>query len=86
MSHLVPGGARILTAGADKTARLWDAASSKLIFSFDQDDGVNTATFSLVPRVLGSSGQAMTEPPDGAQILTDSELRQNRQALECNFG
>jgi len=39
MWHLVPGGARILTAGADKPARLWDATSSKLIFSFDKTTG-----------------------------------------------
>jgi hypothetical protein len=30
-----PDGARILTASADKTAKLWDAASGKLIASFD---------------------------------------------------
>src|SRR5208283_4689472 len=49
-------GARILTASADKTAKLWDATSGKLIASFDHQDGVNDAAFS----------------PDGAQILTAS--------------
>ena len=51
-----PDGARILTASADKTARLWDAASGKLIASFDHQDGVSAAKFS----------------PDGARILTAS--------------
>ena len=35
-----PDGARILTASTDKTAKLWDAASGKLIASFDHQDGV----------------------------------------------
>jgi WD40 repeat protein len=30
-----PDGARILTASRDKTAKLWDAASGKLIASFE---------------------------------------------------
>ena len=51
-----PDGARILTASADKTAKLWDAASGKLIASFAHQDEVNDAAFS----------------PDGARILTAS--------------
>ena len=51
-----PDGARILTASADKTAKLWDAASGKLIATFDHQDGVLQAAFS----------------PDGARILTAS--------------
>ena len=51
-----PDGARILTASKDKTAKLWDAASGKLIASFDHQDVVYDAVFS----------------PDGAQILTAS--------------
>ena len=51
-----PDGARILTASADKTAKLWDAASGKLIASFAHQDSVNDAAFS----------------PDGARILTAS--------------
>ena len=47
---------RILTASADKTAKLWDAASGKLIASFDHKDSVYDAAFS----------------PDGARILTAS--------------
>ena len=41
-----PDGARILTASADKTAKLWDAASGKLIASFAHQDGVYDAVFS----------------------------------------
>ena len=51
-----PDGARILTASADNTAKLWDAASGKLIASFDHQDEVFQAAFS----------------PDGARILTAS--------------
>jgi WD40 repeat protein len=35
-----PDGARILTASEDNTAKLWDAASGKLIASFDHQDEV----------------------------------------------
>ena len=51
-----PDGARILTASADNTAKLWDAASGKLIVSFGHQDTVRRAAFS----------------PDGARILTAS--------------
>ena len=33
-----PDGTRILTASTDKTAKLWDAASGKLIASFAHQD------------------------------------------------
>ena len=51
-----PDGTRILTASWDKTAKLWDAASGKLLASFAHQDGVWHAAFS----------------PDGARILTAS--------------
>ena len=51
-----PDGARILTASRDKTAKLWDAASGKLIASFAHQASVYHAAFS----------------PDGARILTAS--------------
>ena len=51
-----PDGARILTASADKTAKLWDATSGKLIASFDHLDGVIDAEFG----------------PNGTRILTAS--------------
>jgi dipeptidyl aminopeptidase/acylaminoacyl peptidase len=47
-------GARILTASADRSAKLWEAPSGKLIASFAHQDGVYCAAFS----------------PDGARILT----------------
>src|SRR5271166_2034289 len=51
-----PDGARILTASLDKTAKLWDASSGKLIASFNHQDEVKDAAFS----------------PDGTRILTAS--------------
>ena len=51
-----PDGARILTASWDKTARLWDGGSGKLLATFQHESGVNSAVFS----------------PDGARILTVS--------------
>ena len=51
-----PDGARILTASWDKTAKLWDAASGRLMVVFAHQGTVNTAAFS----------------PDGARILTAS--------------
>jgi len=41
-----PDGARNLTASADKTAKLWDAASGKLITSFAHQEEVFQAEFS----------------------------------------
>jgi dipeptidyl aminopeptidase/acylaminoacyl peptidase len=51
-----PDGARILTASWDKTAKLWDAASGRLIGVFAHQGTVYAAAFS----------------PDGARILTAS--------------
>ena len=54
--HFSPDGARVLTTSADNSAKLWDAASGKLITSFAHQDEVFQAEFSS----------------DGAQILTAS--------------
>jgi WD40 repeat protein len=54
-----PDGARILTASADHSAKLWDATSGKLMASFNHQDAVTAAAFS----------------PDGARILTASWVR-----------
>src|SRR5260370_9558207 len=51
-----PDAARILTASRDKTAKLWDAASGKLLASFAHQGRVLHGVFS----------------PDGARILTAS--------------
>ena len=51
-----PDGARILTTGADNTAKIWDAASAQLIASFEHQDDVVRAAFS----------------PDGTRIVTAS--------------
>ena len=53
-----PDGSRIVTASADKTARIWDAASAKEIAVLrGHDESVNSAAFS----------------PDGSRIVTASE-------------
>jgi WD40 repeat protein len=51
-----PDGARILTASWDKTAKLWETNSGKLLATFDHQGPVITVAFS----------------PDGARILTAS--------------
>jgi dipeptidyl aminopeptidase/acylaminoacyl peptidase len=53
-----PDGARIVTASADTTARVWDAATGKPIAALaGHDDSVNRAAFS----------------PDGARVVTASD-------------
>src|SRR5260221_359501 len=51
-----PDATRVLTASADKSAKLWEAASGKLIATFLHEDSVNAAVFS----------------PNGTRILTAS--------------
>ena len=52
-----PDGSRIVTASADKTARIWDAATAKEIAVLRGHEGaVNSAAFS----------------PDGSRIVTAS--------------
>jgi WD40 repeat protein/tetratricopeptide (TPR) repeat protein len=52
-------GARILTASWDKTAKLWETGSGKLIMTFAHNAAVNTAKFS----------------PDGTRVVTASADR-----------
>jgi WD40 repeat protein len=54
--HFSPDGARVLTTNADHSAKLWDAASGKLLTSLAHQDEVFQAEFSS----------------DGARILTAS--------------
>jgi WD40 repeat protein len=51
-----PDSALILTASRDKTAKLWDAVSGKLVACFEHQASVKNATFS----------------PDGTRVLTAS--------------
>jgi WD40 repeat protein len=55
--HFSPDSARVLAASADHTAKLWDAASGKVLASFPHQDEVFQAEFSR----------------DGARILTASK-------------
>jgi WD40 repeat protein/class 3 adenylate cyclase len=52
-----PDGKRLLTASADKSARVWDATTGEQLFQFDHQDQVNFALWS----------------PDGSQILTSQD-------------
>ena len=52
-----PDGTRVVTASWDKTARVWDAATGKLITAFEHHDSVVSAAFS----------------PDGTRVVTASE-------------
>src|SRR5205823_2017601 len=61
-----PDGARILTASADRTAKLWDA-SGKLLASFPHQDEVNSAVFSPDgARVLTASADHTAKLWDAA--------------------
>jgi WD40 repeat protein len=52
-----PDGKRLLTASADKSARVWDATTGEQLFRFDHQDQVNFALWS----------------PDGSQILASQD-------------
>ena len=60
-----PDGARVLTASADMTAKLWDTASGKLLASFAHEVGFPGGVHN------GPVGRAAFSP-DGARILTAS--------------
>ena len=62
-AHFSPDGARIVSASADQTARVWDAASGKALLTLHGHDAdVEDAAFS----------------PDGARIVTASDDRTAR--------
>jgi len=43
--HVSPNGQRVLTASDDKTARLWESQSGKLLLEFRHQDGVESAVW-----------------------------------------
>ena len=55
-----PDGTRILTASADHSAKLWDAASGKLIASFNHQDEVLQAAFSADGTRILTAGKDKT--------------------------
>src|SRR5262249_28014122 len=62
-----PDGAQILTASRDKTAKLWDASSGKLIASFNHQDEVKDAAFSPdATRILTASAENTAKLWDAA--------------------
>ena len=62
-----PDGARILTAGYDSTAKLWDAASGKLIGSFGHLDPISPGYAFLE---VGRPSWRFHFSPGGARVLT----------------
>src|SRR5260221_12361311 len=60
-----PDGARILTANVNNTARLWDAASGKLIASFDHLGSTWQGT-----AFLEAGRPVLYFSPDSAWVLT----------------
>lgn len=69
-AELSPDGQRLVTASADKTARLWDASTGKqLAVLGDHNSAVEYAKFS----------------PDGQQIVTSTEDKMG-QLWDANYG
>jgi WD40 repeat protein len=65
--HFSPDGARVLTTNADHSAKLWDAASGKLLSSFAHQDEVFQAEFSSDrARILTASRDKTAELWDAA--------------------
>jgi WD40 repeat protein len=59
MMRLSPDGARILTASADKTAKLWDGSSGELIASLLIR--VRSTTWRLVRRCSDPDGERRSQ-------------------------
>jgi WD40 repeat protein len=61
-----PDGARILTASWDKTAKLWDLSSGKLLVTYAHQGTVNSAAFS------GNGAQIITASSDHSAKLWET--------------
>jgi WD40 repeat protein/transcriptional regulator with XRE-family HTH domain/energy-coupling factor transporter ATP-binding protein EcfA2 len=53
-------GSRIATASADWTARVWDAETGKVIFTFDHTNEVESVVFSLDGKIIATAGADKT--------------------------
>lgn len=67
MARFSPDGSLIVTAGADGTARIWDAATRKLVTTLKKHDGAVTgARFSFDGKLLVTTGA------DGSIVVWDT--------------
>jgi WD40 repeat protein len=80
-SHLTaaafnPAGSQVVTASADKTARLWDAETGAELARLVHDDGVSIAAFSSDgARVVTVSGDATYETAAGHMVFDRWQAR-----------
>ncbi len=70
-----PDGSKVLTASADKSAKLWDAATGKELAAFHHDSGVYSAVFSP------DGSKALTASADGTAKLWDAVTAQSLAAF-----
>ena len=77
---------RILTASADETAKLWDAASGKQIASFEHQDAVHDATFSSDGmRILTASADETAKLWDAASGKQIASFEHQDEVFEAVF-
>jgi WD40 repeat protein len=73
--HFSSDGTRLVTAGFDKQARIWDARTGDLLLSLPHPDAVNRATFSPDDTTVLTGGV------DGTTIVWDARTGAKRLAI-----